>query len=245
MQVPMKLIGKFTGAALIVLMVLTGLASANTANTAKAVKATKSEADSLISLFKTKDAELQTLLRAEKTSENTERIKFLINGIFDFEELGRRALGTKTWSTMPAAQKERFTKAFKNMVESASIKKLEVYRSDSTTYEKPEVKNDKATVITHVYSNGQESVIVYKLFRKEGEWKAWDLVIDDLSTARNYGEQFRKILETSDMNGLIAKLENRTESSSDARASKADNVKAKSEKKSLTPTAAPAKGSAK
>ena len=32
---------------------------------------------------------------------------------------------------------------------------------------------------------------------------AWDLVIDDLSTARNYKEQFGKILETKSIQDLI------------------------------------------
>ncbi len=226
----MRIAAKLQISALIPLLLLAGVAAA------ALPAAAKSEADSLIAFFRTKDAELQKLLRSEKTDEKaeekTERIKFLINGIFDFEELGKRALGVKTWGSMEPVQKERFTKAFKNMVENASVKKLEVYRSDSTVYDKPELKQDKASVTTHVYSNGQVSIIVYKLFRKGEEWKAWDLVIDDLSTARNYGEQFRKILAKSDMNALITKLEDRSDSTNGPLTSKTDNVKAKSEKKS-------------
>ena len=36
-----------------------------------------------------------------------------------------------------------------------------------------------------------------------GQWKAWDLIIDDLSTARNYKEQFGKILETKTFAELV------------------------------------------
>jgi phospholipid transport system substrate-binding protein len=37
----------------------------------------------------------------------------------------------------------------------------------------------------------------------EGEWQAWDLIIDDLSTMRNYREQFKTILETKTLTELI------------------------------------------
>jgi phospholipid transport system substrate-binding protein len=35
------------------------------------------------------------------------------------------------------------------------------------------------------------------------KWKVWDLVIDDLSTARNYKEQFSKILKDKSFAELI------------------------------------------
>jgi Toluene tolerance, Ttg2. len=36
-----------------------------------------------------------------------------------------------------------------------------------------------------------------------GSWKAWDLVIDDLSTARNYKDQFSQILKDKSFAELI------------------------------------------
>jgi phospholipid transport system substrate-binding protein len=209
-----------------------------------------------VAIIKKKDAELQKMLREKEAAgktdaKRTERLKTLINGIFDFEELGKRALGPDTWKTMTPDQQKRFVKAFKDMVENASVKKLEVYQSDSATYEQPEVSDGKANVTAHVWSKGTESVVTYKLLSKDTTWKAWDLVIDDLSTARNYGEQFRKILQTSNVDGLIAKLEKKASES--AAAAPADNLKAKSEKAPGTPAAgaspapakpAPAKSSA-
>jgi phospholipid transport system substrate-binding protein len=193
-----------------------------------------------VAVIKKKDAELQKMLRDKEAvgkadPKRTERLKALINGIFDFEELGKRALGTETWKTMTPDQQKRFVKAFKDMVENASVKKLEVYQSDSSTYEPPEIAEGKASVTAHVWSKGTESIVTYKLLSRDTTWKAWDLVIDDLSTARNYGEQFKKILQTSNVDGLIAKLEKKANESGGA--APADNLKAKSEK---APGAAPA-----
>ena len=55
-----------------------------------------------VGIIKAKDVELQKLLRDQEASKKTDRVKELINGIFDFEELGRRALGTTTWGKMSA-----------------------------------------------------------------------------------------------------------------------------------------------
>jgi phospholipid transport system substrate-binding protein len=199
-----------------------------------------------VAVIKKKDAELQKMLR--DPNKKTDRIKVLINGIFDFQELGRRALGPDTWKTMTPDQQKRFVTAFKNMVENASVKKLEAYQSDSTSYEAPEIEDGAgpsgrtASVTSHVWNKGSESIVTYKL-QVEGDtaWKAWDLIIDDLSTARNYGEQFHKILQTSNIDGLIAKLEKKAASERSAGAADgkaaSDNVKAKSEKAGAQPAA--------
>ncbi len=186
-----------------------------------------------VTVIKKKDAELQKLLHEKNPSgqpdaKKTEKIKVLINGIFDFEELGKRALGPDTWKATPPDQQTRFVKAFKGMVEAASVKKLEAYESDSSLYDPPEASEEKASVTTHMWNKGQESIVTYKLLVKDGSWKAWDLIIDDLSTAHNYGEQFHKILQTSDMNALIAKLEKKGGEVSDSKSAGA--AKGKSDK---------------
>ena len=46
-------------------------------------------------------------------------------------------------------------------------------------------------------------MLEYKMSMVDGKWKAWDLVIDDLSTARNYKDQFSQILKTKSFAELI------------------------------------------
>lgn len=171
-----------------------------------------------VAKIREQDTELQKLLRDKNVSQQTTRVKALINGIFDFEELGRRALGTASWNKMSPTQKTRFVKAFKSMVENSSVKRLEAYSSDSTRYAPATVNGERATVKASVYSKGSASLVEYKLFVKDGEWRAWDLVIDDLSTAGNYGDQFRKILQKNTLDNLIERLEKRAKQDADAKA---------------------------
>jgi phospholipid transport system substrate-binding protein len=179
--------------------------------------------------IRSQDVELQKLLRDKGVAAHTARIKVLINGIFDFEELGRRALGTANWNKMTTTQKTRFVKAFKAMVENSSVKRLEAYSSDSTRYTPAEINGERAVVKARVYSKGTESFVEYKLLLKAGEWRAWDLVIDDLSTAGNYGDQFRDILKKNTFDNLIERLEKRAKQDANAKAQVvADDVKSKS-----------------
>src|SRR5580704_9652348 len=98
-----------------------------------------------VEVIRSKDIELQKLLREKDVSQKTDRVKTLVNGIFDFGELGKRALGS-TWGKMTPSQQTRFTKAFQKWVENASVKKLDAYLNDSTHYDAPEIDGDRATV---------------------------------------------------------------------------------------------------
>ena len=44
-------------------------------------------------------------------------------------------------------------------------------------------------------------------------WMAWDLVIDDLSTARNYKEQFATILKTKTFADLLETIKKKADES--------------------------------
>ena len=64
-------------------------------------------------------------------------------------------------------------------------------------------KDNEARVVAHLWNKGKESVLEYKMSLVDGKWMAWDLVIDDLSTARNYKDQFSQILKTKSFAELI------------------------------------------
>ncbi len=161
-------------------------------------------AEDPLSLIKKNNESLQALLKKSKnTSKETEQIKTLISDAFDFEMLSQKSLPAKTWNEMDEATRKNFVTEFRRMVRNSSAKKLEMYRSDSTRYDQPKIKNNEARVATYNWYQGKETVLEYRLSLVNGEWKAWDLIIDDLSTARNYKEQFSKILETKSVPELI------------------------------------------
>ena len=162
-------------------------------------------ADDPVSAIKKKDAELQTLLKkSSRNAKEMERVKSLLNDSFDFALLAKESLSKGDWDKQDAASQEKFVAEFQRMVRNSSAKRLELYRADSTVYEPAKMKGtDEARVVAHLWNKGKESVLEYKMSLVNGNWKAWDLVIDDLSTARNYKEQFGQILKTKSFAELI------------------------------------------
>lgn len=155
--------------------------------------------------IKKKDGELQALLKkSNHTAKEKERVKDLLSDSFDFEMLAKKSLSAKDWDAQDAASQEKFVSEFKRMVRNSSAKRLELYRADSTIYEPAKMKKDnEARVVAHLWNKGKEAVLEYKMTQLNGKWMAWDLVIDDLSTARNYKDQFSQILKTKSFAELI------------------------------------------
>lgn len=152
------------------------------------------------------DKELQTLLQKKSLSKKDgERVKSLLSGVFNFAMLAEKSLPKETWNALDKASRESFAAEFQRMVRNSSAKRLEMYRTDSTLYDAPKMKknNTEANVTAHLWYKGKESVLVYRMTLVDGDWKAWDLVIDDLSTARNYKEQFATILQTKSFAELL------------------------------------------
>ena len=162
-------------------------------------------ADDPVAAIKKKDTELQALLKkASRNAKEMERVKSLLNDSFDVELLAKKSLSAKDWSAQDEASQQKFVAEFQRMVRNSSAKRLELYRADSTVYEPAKMKgSDEARVVAHLWNKGKESVLEYKMSLVNGNWKAWDLVIDDLSTARNYKDQFSQILKNKSFAELI------------------------------------------
>ena len=162
-------------------------------------------AEDPVAAIKKKDAELQTLVKkSNRTAKEKERVKALLSDSFDFGLLAKKSLSAKDWDAQDAASQEKFVTEFKRMVRNSSAKRLELYKADSTVYEPAKMKKEgEARVVAHLWNQGKETVLEYKMSQVDGKWMAWDLVIDDLSTARNYKDQFSQILKTKSFADLI------------------------------------------
>lgn len=163
-------------------------------------------AEDPVASIQKKDAELQALIKkSNRSAKEMERVKALLNESFDFELLAKKSLSKGDWEKQDEASQKKFVEEFQRMVKNSSAKRLEVYRADSTVYEPAKLKmnGEEASVVAHLWNKGKESVLEYKMSQVNGNWKAWDLIIDDLSTARNYKEQFGQILKNKSFAELI------------------------------------------
>jgi len=170
-----------------------------------------------VALLRQNDLELQRELKKKShTDKDMERIKYLSSGLFDFSKMAERSLPKKTLDTVSKNSKAEFSKEFKRMIENSSVHKFKTTKytpADSTIYEEAKYKKngDEVWVSIHSWSKGKDMLMVYKMDREGDSWRVWDLVIDDLSTTRNYQDQFKSILETKNFKELIKTVKDKAD----------------------------------
>lgn len=139
-----------------------------------------------------------------------ERLKDVINGLMDFQELSRRALA-RYWNDRTDAEKADFVDTFRELVRNSSVKKISVHRADSITYRPADIEGDEATLTTVAYKDRRSAEIVYHMHKVDGDWKAWDVVIDGSSTMRTYRDSFTREIRATSFETMLNKLKDRLE----------------------------------
>ncbi len=129
---------------------------------------------------------------------------------FDFRRMTRSALG-RYWRRATEEQRRRLTREFRELLVRTYAVMLLSYSDERIEYlpfrGRP---GDKRVVVrTKVFTqDGAPPVpIDYRLHRKNGEWKVYDVVVDGVSLVSNYRGTFASEVRKGGIEGLIASLE--------------------------------------
>lgn len=161
----------------------------------------KSTVDDVVGVLK--DSRLQA---DAKKKERRERLRQIIAARFDFEEMARRSLG-QHWQRH-AARKQEFVPVFTRFVQDSYVGQIEAYRDEKILYTRERLENNFAQVDTKVLkSNGDEIPINYRLHSVGGQWKVYDVLIENISLVNNYRSQFHRILSSASFDDLLKKLQ--------------------------------------
>ena len=141
--------------------------------------------------------------------QRRQALRAITDGVFDWTEMARRALG-RHWSSRTPAEQQEFVGLFRNLVERAYVSKIEQYGGEPITYVGESVDGDLATVRTKITSKGQDTPIDYRLARQGDRWMVYDVLIENISLINNYRTQFDGIIKTSGYEELLKKIKART-----------------------------------
>ncbi|MDT8436193.1 MAG: ABC transporter substrate-binding protein [Gemmatimonadota bacterium] len=164
--------------------------------------------DDPVEAIRVRNETVRSILEAAGDSVDAaerERLKDVINGLIDFDELSRRAL-TRHWEGLSEQERRDFVDVFRGLVRNSSVKKLGAYRADSIEYEPARIRDSSAIVLTVAWKDGKSAEVEYRLHRAAGEWKAWDVIVDGSSTVRTYRDSFDRQIEKSSYAELYRKL---------------------------------------
>jgi len=145
-----------------------------------------------------------------KKNERRDKLKEVIYQRFDFTEMARRSLGSEWRRRSPEEQRE-FVKLFTGLLERAYLDNIESYNGEKFRYLKEQEDNNHAQVDTKIVGNkGQEFSVNYRLHNRNGDWKVYDVVIEDISLVNNYRSQFNRMLATSSYEELVNRMKGKT-----------------------------------
>jgi len=132
-----------------------------------------------------------------------EKLELIYERMFDEVELSRRTLGGN-WSKLNPAQQQEFTQLYRRILEKAYIDKILSYNDEKIVFLKESMlSNDQAEVQTRVITSSKEIPIFYRVILKDGAWKVYDVVVENVSLVQNYRSQFNEILEKNTPDQLL------------------------------------------
>ncbi len=169
------------------------------------------EAQEIREMLEERDREIKDILgdRDSFTQEQRDELMNLVNGVINFREMGRQALGTH-WREISDTQRDQFVDVFSDIVRLQSLSDLEVYNSE-VSYEEITVDGDSAYVNTNTIYQGTPTKVEYYMGKADGEWFVHDIVLDEVSTVGGYERSFRRIINRRGFDALMNSLENRRE----------------------------------
>lgn len=138
--------------------------------------------------------------------ERRGKLKQLIYQRFDFMEMARRSLGPEWGRRSPEEQKE-FVRLFTNLLETTYLDQIEAYSGEKVRYLKGRADVNYAEVDTKIVDNkGQEFSFNYRLHNRDGDWKVYDVIIEQISLVNNYRAQFNRVLARSSFKELLESM---------------------------------------
>lgn len=144
-----------------------------------------------------------TLKGEGKAQERRQKLREAIHARFDFEEMAKRSLGPEWQKRSPEEQKE-FVSSFTALLEGAYFDQLESYNGEKVRLVNERQDKDFAEVSTKIVNNkGEEFSVNYRLQDVNGDWKIFDVVVENISLVNNFRSQFNRVLAKSSYAELV------------------------------------------
>jgi phospholipid transport system substrate-binding protein len=146
----------------------------------------------------------------EMRATRRQKVESLVDTIFDFQEMGKRALG-RTWDNLASAEKDEYVDLFTRLVKQRYIGKIDSYSGQEIVFKRQALKGRSALVYSVLLDNNTEIPIDYRLMLKNDLWAAYDLRIENVSLVANYRRDFAGIVKKEGVPGLIKKMVEKVE----------------------------------
>jgi phospholipid transport system substrate-binding protein len=156
-------------------------------------------------------------LSAEQQAKNRALKQKIIHGTFDIRELSKLSL-SHHWAKRTPAEQDEFVKILTDLLEEKALFSKEQSAAKSKSGGKYYViygghkftnkEKTKSYVRTKVVVPAEniEITLNYRLKKIDGDWKIYDIVVDEASLVDNYRYQFDSIIQKSGYEELVSRM---------------------------------------
>lgn len=186
--------------ALLLVLSLSGPVWAQTAS--EALRGVFTEAGRVLNDPETEERPLDRLIAIEKVAGDA----------FDFRGAAELALGRR-WQRITPAEREEFTQLFAGFLGRSVLfrmsTKAKLEGGSGMQFLGESVTGDEAFVLTSIARERGTTRVDYRMIQRDGHWKVRDVIVDGLGMTANYRAQIDRILETSSVAELLARMRER------------------------------------
>lgn len=137
--------------------------------------------------------------------------RVILQQLFDFKEMSRRALGAN--ADRYSDRLGEFTPLFVDFLERAYMGTLEENGDAQIRYVRQIVDGENLEVDTRTrLRDGGEYAVNYKLYSGPAGWRVYDVIVESVSLVDNYRSQFDRILSTKSFDKLLEDLREKNDS---------------------------------
>ncbi|OCC15111.1 ABC-type transport system [Dissulfuribacter thermophilus] len=125
-----------------------------------------------------------------------DRIHEIAGKFIDFDQVGKLALG-RFRRHFSKEEWQEFKILFRELLENTYMKRLQEYSGEKIVFESVRRLSEvKAQVDTKVISSTKSIPVSYRLVKRDGCWKVYDILVEGVSLLKNYRQQFTSILRS-------------------------------------------------
>lgn len=123
-----------------------------------------------------------------------EKLRVIYKDMFDEIEFSKRTL-SRNWNNFSPAQRTEFVNLFEQVLEKSYADKILDYTNEKVEFYKENlIADNQVEVQSKIITASKEIPIFYRMIKKEGKWKVYDVVVENVSLVQNYRTQFNDIL---------------------------------------------------
>ena len=137
-------------------------------------------------------------------------IKRIARGLFDFDEVARRAL-SRHWAGRTHDEQTEFIGLFTDLLERSYLNRIEAYAGERIVYTGEAVDGTFATVRSKVITQRRTELgIDYRMHLRGSRWQVYDVLIDGVSFVSTYRSQFDRVIQAESYGALVERLRKRS-----------------------------------